>query len=174
MRDLRTACALHVAWTTATEALSTMASTVDKRSINVLQKYVFPCHKINFTRCFKIFDSETPFDSAQLGASFFGMLSACHKWRDIRYLQSAPSGKAPSNYISLYGETRAPFRDFGGSFMLSFKSSKSIHNQIGMIQQPVISHPLCKAYPSQFLEAKRILNSLISACGDQVIKLYSP
>lgn len=25
LRDLRTACALHVAWTTATEALSTMA-----------------------------------------------------------------------------------------------------------------------------------------------------
>ena len=85
------------------------------------------------TMMFQMVDSETPFDSAQLGASFFGMLSACHKWRDIRYLQSAPSGKAPSNYISLFGETRAPFRDFGGSFMLSFKSSKPFaifHNQI--------------------------------------------
>lgn len=53
------------------------------------------------TMMFQMVDSETPFDSAQLGASFFGMLSACHKWRDIRYLQSTPSGKAPSNYISL-------------------------------------------------------------------------
>ena len=30
------------------------------------------------------------------------------------------------------------------------------------------------AYSSHFLEAKRILNILISACGGQVIKLYSP
>ena len=122
--------------------------------INVLKKYV--CLSVSqshlHTMVFQMVDSETPFDSAQLGASFFGMLSACHKWRDIRYLQSAPLGKAPSNYISMYGETRAPFRDFGGSFMLSFTSSKSIHNQIvkstSMIQQLVRSHPLCKAYPS--------------------------